>query len=162
MDETEGKTQIGQALTQQEAVSTLSSALLPDKDEGVPVVQRISGKQAWINGVSYRVSDAAAGILNDQNKEILKQAGIRFNSKNGTVTSITGLEIRTNGEEARADGISRNLVLKGNQNSIQGDLTIHSCLKAERSSANGEYTGSKPFSNRYPKGALQYITNHTL
>lgn len=124
--EYEGQSKTSQGLVREEAIGMLMSAMFPE--QRVSEIQRISGKEVRINGVPYRISDQVAGLLNEQNKDILDQAGIRFESETGTITKITALEIRTGGEEAHKGEpeFNRNLSLQGNDIVIYGDVTVKS------------------------------------
>ncbi|MCM3175003.1 S-layer homology domain-containing protein [Paenibacillus sp. MER 99-2] len=133
LSEYQGELKVKQGLVRSEAVGMLLSAMFPETR--LSVVQSIHGNQIQINGVTYQASEQVAGLLNEGNKAILNQAGIKFMSHNRTITEINELEIRTGGLEA-AEGkpeFSNNLLLNGNGAVLNGDLTI----KADFTSVQG-------------------------
>ncbi|MGR6542018.1 S-layer homology domain-containing protein [Paenibacillus tundrae] len=133
LSEYQGGLKVKQGLVRSEAVGMLLSAMFPEKR--LSTIQSIHGKQMQINGVTYQASEQVAGLLNEGNKAILNQAGIKFMSYKRTITEINELEIRTGGLEA-AEGkpeFSNNLLLNGNGAVLNGDLTI----KADFTSVQG-------------------------
>lgn len=123
LSEYQGPNKVKQGLVRGEAIGMLLSTLFPENR--LSVIQSIEGKQIQINGVVYQISEQVGGLLNNRNKAVLVQAGIRFKSQNHTLTEINGLEIRTGGQDA-APGkaeFSGNLLLDGGDAIIHGDLT---------------------------------------
>ncbi|WP_338541734.1 S-layer homology domain-containing protein [Paenibacillus tundrae] len=133
LSEYHGDIKVKQGLVRSEAVGMLLSAMFPEIR--LSVVQSIHGNQIQINGVTYQASEQVAGLLNEGNKAMLNQAGIKFMSHKRTITEINELEIRTGGLEA-AEGkpeFSNNLLLNGNGAVLNGNLTI----KADFTSVQG-------------------------
>ncbi|WP_339258978.1 S-layer homology domain-containing protein [Paenibacillus sp. FSL R5-0713] len=123
LSEYQGPNKVKQGLVRGEAIGMLLSALFPENR--LSVIQSIEGKQIQINGVVYQISEQVGGLLNNRNKAVLVQAGIRFKSQNHTLTEIKGLEIRTGGQDAASGKaeFSGNLLLEGGDAVIHGDLT---------------------------------------
>lgn len=111
-------------VTRGEMARILLSTFIP-KDH-LAHLQRVEDGKVRINGIEYKLADSVKGVLNSDNSDVLKDAGIEFTADQHMIRSITKLEIRSSGQAppSSAPEFSSNLVLDGLGAAIDGDLTI--------------------------------------
>ena len=107
------------------------------------VIEKVTDSAVTIDGESYIVSENLQKLFNSRNTEVLKNANIHFEERDGVITSVKNLEITESGKAAVSgqDELSGHLVLDGQGTMIDGNVII-----------NGDYVKVK---NLTVKGNLE-------
>lgn len=133
----------------------------PDR---VAILQQVTDDHVTVNGITYLISKRLQGILNEQNKTILKGANIRFDLVDRTINKITYLELTHGGEQAAVDHpeFSSNLLLSGNGATIDGTLKVAAdFISVQDLTINGDLEIARELQHDFYSKGLS-VQGHTL
>ncbi|MEZ2657694.1 S-layer homology domain-containing protein [Aneurinibacillus aneurinilyticus] len=87
-------------------------------------VESVTDSAITLSGKSYDLSSDVRDLLNDKNREALKNATIKVETKDKTITKVTYLELTASGQSARSGEkkFSDNVVLDGG--TVNGDVKV--------------------------------------
>lgn len=107
-------------------ISKVNASNKIDKPVIIPnMIEKIAGDNSiTIAGKTYKAATNLSGILNSKNSAVLQNAKLEFKENNGTITDITYLQLNSNGQASEQE-FSKNAVLDGNGNTINGKLEIN-------------------------------------
>ncbi|WP_426451917.1 S-layer homology domain-containing protein [Paenibacillus sp. S-38] len=108
----------------QEIAVVLAKALPLLKEAPPAELTALKEGKAVLNGTEYRVPQELAGLLSEANADVLQNAKIRFEARDGMLTRITYLELTAAGQPAGAGEaeFSGNRVLDGGGARIDGKV----------------------------------------
>lgn len=113
-----------QSVLRQELAAVLLR--LDTDNRGLQTIEQVKNGKVTIGETTYSVDESLKPLFAESNAPILKNAGIRFVSKNGQITQLLDLQLETAGKAA-ANGqseFSGNLVLDGGNVTIEGSLKV--------------------------------------
>lgn len=107
-------------------------------------IEAVENGRVTINGETYQIADSLNGLFNGQNSQALKNAKIKFTSKDGTITSVESLALNSSGSE------SAHAVLDAGGAVISGSVSVNgNYVELKNVTINGNLTVTENVTNSF-------------